>query len=283
MDKLILKSPAKINLFLEVFKKRKDGFHQIHTLFQAVNFYDSIHIKKSKKNGTFIKTDCRQLPTDNKNIVYRAVEALRQKRDFGGAQITIKKKIPLAAGLGGGSSNAAVVLAGINKLYNLKLSDEELCKIAIKLGSDTAFFSGGYKSAFGRGRGEILEPVELPRYWFLLIFPDFGVSSKEAYEGLELGLTKKNKDAKMLFRALKTKDITQIEKELYNKLEETVFEKFPIMKKTKEIIKTAGYKAVLMSGSGSTFFVLTSTRKEAVAAKERLRFLGWRMQIAGSL
>lgn len=280
MDTLILKSPAKINLFLEILNKRKDGFHNIQTIFHKINLCDSIGIKKVRRDGIFIKTNCKQLPVDKRNLVYMAAELLKRKYKFGGIEITIDKKIPLAGGLGGGSSNAASVLSGINKLWKLGLKKEQLLRMARELGSDVPFFASGYKSALGGGRGEILKPVKLPRYWFLLVLPEIGMSSKEAYNNLRL--TGKNKDVKIPLRALETKDISQIEKKLYNGLEKAAFDKIPLIKKIKRTLKTAGCKAVLMSGSGTTVFALVLTRKEAMEAKKRLRLFKWRMEVVRS-
>ena len=170
MDRLTLKSPAKINLFLEVLKKRKDGFHQIQTVFHAINLCDSICIKKDKKNGIFVKTNCKSLPTDRRNLAYKAAHILKQRYNLGGMEIAIEKNIPLASGLGGGSSNAATVLAGMNRLWKLGLKKTELYEISNQLGSDVSFFISNYKSALGQGRGEILKPLKLPNYWFLLVF-----------------------------------------------------------------------------------------------------------------
>jgi len=283
MNMLTLKSPAKINFFLEVLKKRKDGFHQIQTVFHAINLYDSICIKKSRRNGIFIKTNCKQLPVDGRNLAYKAAYILKQKYDLEGVELIINKKIPLASGLGGGSSNAATVLMGMNKLWKLGIGSTQLCKISSQLGSDVSFFISKYASALGEGRGEILKSLNLPRYWFLLILPDFGLSSKQIYSGIGLNLTRKNKNVKMLLHALKKKDITQIAKKLYNRLEEKALSEFPLIKKIKQALKTAGLKAVLMSGSGPTVFALTLVRKEAIEAKEHLRALGWRMRVVRSL
>lgn len=283
MNALTLKSPAKINLFLEVLKKREDGFHEIETIFQAVTLYDYIKIKKIKKPGIFIKTNCRNLPVDNRNLIYKAVEMLTKKKPLGGIEISLDKRIPLGSGLGGGSSNAASVLLGINKLWKLRLKKAELSEICSQIGCDVQFFLKGYSSALGRGRGEILKPVKVPHFWFLLVMPKFGTSTKEVYTRLQLDLTEKVKNAKIFLSALKKKDITQIGKKLYNRLESVVLEEYPLMKKIKQTLKTAGYKAVLMSGSGSTIFVLTFTRKEAVEAREQMRPLGCKMEVVSSL
>lgn len=281
MDTLILKSPAKINLFLEVLNKREDGFHNIQTIFQKINFCDSVCITKVSGGGISIKTNCPQLPVDKRNLAYLAAELLKQKYKFGGIEITIDKKIPLCSGLGGGSSNAAAVLSGIDRLYKLGLKGRQLLDIAQELGSDVPFFVSGYKSALAEGRGEILTPLKLPRYWFLLVLPDVGMSSKEAYYNLRL--TRKNKDVRITRRALETKDLTQIERNLYNGLEKVAFAKVPLIKKIKQTLKTAGYKAVLMSGSGTTVFTLVLTRKEAMEAREHLRFLNCRMEVVRSI
>jgi 4-diphosphocytidyl-2-C-methyl-D-erythritol kinase len=283
MDSLTLKSPAKLNLFLEVLKKRKDGFHQIRTIFHAIRFYDFIHLKKSRKNGIFIKTNCKELPTDERNLVYKALKTLRSEKDFGGIEVLIDKRIPLASGLGGGSSNAAIALVGANRLWKLGLARTELYEICKQIGSDVPFFISGYASALGEGRGEILRPLSLPRYWFLLVLPPLAISSKKIYSHLQLNLTRKNKNVKMLTCALKKKDISQIAKKLYNRLEETVLSEFPLVKRAKQVLKTAGCKAILVSGSGPAVFALTLSRKEAIETSKSLGVLGWQSLIVRSL
>ena len=167
------------------------------------------------------------MPVDGRNLAYKAAYILKQKYDLEGVELSINKKIPLASGLGGGSSNAATVLMGMNKLWKLGIGSTQLCKISSQLGSDVSFFISKYASALGEGRGEILKPLNLPRYWFLLILPDFGLSSKQIYSGIGLNLTRKNKNVKMLLHALKKKDITQIAKKLYNRLEKKALRESP--------------------------------------------------------
>src|SRR3989338_5202174 len=179
-----LLSPAKVNLFLTVLKRRVDGYHNLHTLFERVDLCDKITITKTACRIS-VRTNVPDLPNDSRNIATRAAELLKKyARVREGARIRIQKRIPIAAGLGGGSSNAATVLLGLNRLWRLRLSKTRLLKLAAKLGSDVPFFILETPFAEGRGRGEILKPIRLKgaKLWHVIVKPPFGISTKHAYQ-----------------------------------------------------------------------------------------------------
>ena len=269
---LTQRAPAKVNLFLDVVKKRKDGYHDILTLFLKIGLFDTLRFRPHKDS---IRISCAhpQIPDDETNLVYKAADLLRRTCRFkGGARIEIQKKIPVGAGLGGGSSDAAAALVALNKLWKLKLDVKKLKEIAVKIGADVPFFIGSESAAFGRGKGEILRPFDLGRkFWILLVCPDIFVSTKEIYQSLGRCLTKKKIDVKLLSYAFKNGSIEEIGKKLYNRLELVTFRKHKKLAEIKDSLSALGVRAVLMSGSGSAIFGLTKSREEAVSFRCKLR------------
>ena len=179
---LILPSYAKINLGLYVLKKRQDGYHEIQTIFQELEFHDLLYFRKGSTALT-ITTDQPDLPVGENNLVYRAVQLLKHYTNCSDhIAIHIEKRIPLGAGLGGGSSNAAMTLRGMNRLFRLGLSQEELAALSAELGSDVSFFVYG-GTALGTGRGEKIQPLpDIPGHWLILINPGLQISSRWAYK-----------------------------------------------------------------------------------------------------
>ncbi|TAM38257.1 4-(cytidine 5'-diphospho)-2-C-methyl-D-erythritol kinase, partial [bacterium] len=182
---LLLESFAKINLYLQVLNKRGDNFHNLNTLFCRIDLKDTIVLRERKDSQIKIKCDSRQVPKDKNNLCFRAAALLKQalKLSFG-VEIEIKKRIPVGAGLGGGSSNAASVLLGLNKFWELNLPETKLVKLAAELGSDVPFFVAGDKFALGRGRGEKIKPVtslDKLKLWFILVCPRIKVSTPLIY------------------------------------------------------------------------------------------------------
>ncbi len=269
---MIIKAPAKINLFLEVLNKRKDGYHNIETLFLKIKLFDKLKLRLIK-NG--IKISCKHpdVPENKSNLVYKAAKLLQQKTGTDkGVHISIEKNIPVFAGLGGGSSDAAAVLRGLNKLWALNLDQKELLTIARKIGADVPFFVTDYNIAIGKARGDRLTPLAIEsKFWILLLKPNISVSTKQAYQGLSSGLTRTKNDVKLLIHALKNKRMELIEKTLFNRLETVVFKEFKQLKKIKQMISARGVRAVLMSGSGSVIFGLLNNRKEGIKLKQELQ------------
>ncbi|MFH1062581.1 MAG: 4-(cytidine 5'-diphospho)-2-C-methyl-D-erythritol kinase [Candidatus Omnitrophota bacterium] len=269
---MIINTPAKINLFLEVLDKRKDGYHNIETLFLKIKLFDKLDLKIIKKE---IKISCDHpdVPEDETNLVYKAAKLLQQKTGTDkGVYIKIKKNIPVFAGLGGGSSDAAAALLGLNKLWKLGLEQKDLLSIARKIGADVPVFITNYNAAIGKSRGDRLTPLNLEtKFWVLLVKPNIAVSTKEVYSGLLPNLTKTRNDVKLLIRALRSNRMELIEKALFNRLETVAFKRYKQLKEIKKNISARGVRAVLMSGSGSVIFGLTKTREEAISLKNELQ------------
>ncbi len=270
---LKLFSPAKINLFLNVLSKRADGYHELETLFERVSLGDDITLKL-KPFGISLKVSSREVPSGPKNLVVKAAELLRRECSVRqGVAITLKKRIPVSAGLGGGSSNAATVLLGLNRLWRLHLSKEKLLKLAAMLGSDVPFFILETPLAWGRGRGEKLklETGLKRKLWHCLVKPPFGISTKEAYQGLSRrGLTPQKADVRMLLRALRTGNSELLSGLLTNSLETSLNKRLRVILDIKKKLVLEGALASLMSGSGSTVFGLFSSENEARRAAKNL-------------
>ncbi len=271
---LKLFSPAKINLFLNILSKRPDGYHNLETLFERIDLGDEIILKK-KPSGVFLRVSSSDVPKNGTNLAFKAAELVRRECGIKkGVEITLKKRIPVSAGLGGGSSNAATVLLGLNRLWRLRLTKQKLLNMASKLGSDVPFFVLGTPFALGRGRGEILRPVRgiQKKLWHCLVKPSFGIATKDAYKGLpKARLTGQKSDVRMLVRALKTGDLECLSNLLTNSLELSVNKRLRIIYKIKKKLVSEGALASLMSGSGSTVFGVFSSEKNARNAARNLK------------
>lgn len=274
---LTLASPAKINLFLYVTGKRPDGYHTLLTLMCCVGLYDGVKISVGGLgSGQRIKIRCDhpQVPADENNLAYQAAalffkEYIDKKGGRqNGVTITLEKKIPVGAGLGGGSSNAASVLLGLNKYYHQPFSTQELRALGLTLGADIPFFIFE-RPAIARGIGEILEPApSLHPFSVLLIYPGIHVSTRLIYKKLNLGLTKSKKDNKNF--SFKIRDFSP-KNLLWNDLESATIPLVPEIPRIKQLMTDRGAQGTLMSGSGSAVFGIYSDLKDAMAAKESLR------------
>jgi len=271
-------SPAKVNLFLEVIGKRPDGFHELESVMQAISLYDTLDFE-SIREGISIETDCSALQKIKNNLVYRAAAILMDKcRIKKGVRISLQKRIPIGGGLGGGSSNAAATLIGLNKFWGLKLSDEELSCLGMQLGSDVPFFIYG-KIALIKGRGEIVFPIEAKRsFHYLLLAPPIAVPTKNIYAKLKLPLTKQLKDANVFVNELRDNktDNDALKELIFNRLESVAIMLYPILHHTFTAFQKIAKDKILMSGSGSTLFKICKDRKEAqsLADLKSLRELG---------
>ena len=266
------KSPCKVNLLLNILGKRPDGFHELETVMHPVNLFDEIRFARG---GHGIQLTCNEpaLPVDSKNLIYRAADAflkLHHLRD--GVRIHLQKRIPLAAGLGGGSGNAATTLLALNELFDQPLSTAKLNELAASLGSDVPFFLQN-RPALATGRGEQIQPLDffpaLRGKAFLLIHPGFGISTVWAYQSLArfpAALNGRRGRAEKLVALLQAGDLRAASGEFYNALEAPVLEKYPVLALFQEFLRANGALAALMSGSGSTTFAIA----ENVAAAESL-------------
>ena len=256
------KSPCKVNLLLNVLGRRPDGFHELETVLHPVNVCDELTFERA---GAGIQLSCSDanLPTGANNLVHRAASAFLQTAKIGeGVKIHLEKKIPLAAGLGGGSGNAATSLLALNELFGQPLSNGKLDEIAGTLGSDISFFLQT-KPALATGRGEKIQPLDffpaLRGKAFLLIYPGFGIATPWAYQNLArfpAALNGKPGRAAELVARLQADRWPAAAGGFYNSLEAPAFEKFPILEMFQEFLRETGALAALMSGSGSTTFAL---------------------------
>jgi 4-diphosphocytidyl-2-C-methyl-D-erythritol kinase len=261
-------SPAKINLLLHVCRKRPDGYHELISLMCRINLFDEISLQVDE--GGSIRVYCfhPQVPRDATNLVHRAASLFQKELDTGqGVEIRLKKNIPVAAGLGGGSSNAASVLMALNACYDHPFSKEYLMEMGFRLGADVPFFIF-QKPAIATGLGEKLDAFEgdLP-YHILLLFPGFSVSTAETYQNLNLGLTKEEK--KPTSNHLKL-DRFNPAQHLRNDLEKVTALKYPEISRVKEKLLNLGAVGALMSGSGPTVFGLFDNVGKLKMAKQTL-------------
>ncbi len=274
---MLKKSPCKVNLLLNILGKRADGFHELETVMQPVNRCDELTFERE---GTGIHLTCseKSLPTDSGNLIFRAAEKFLAAAGISsGIRIHLEKKIPIAAGLGGGSGNAGTTLLALNELFDHPLSTEKLFEIAAALGSDIPFFLQD-KPALATGRGEKIQPLQnfpaLNGKAFLLIHPGFGISTPWAYQNLARfpnALNGLNGRAPKLISLLQTSDLKNAATGFYNSLEAPAFEKFPILKLYKEFLIANGALAALMSGSGSTTFAICENVPETESLVEKFK------------
>lgn len=250
-------APAKINYYLKINGLRKDGYHDIVTVFQTISLYDQLSFAESPRKIE-VATDHEELQNIESNLVFQAAELLRKvKKVEKGARIFLEKSIPMGSGLGGGSSDAAFTLKGLNRLWNLKLSDDDLLKMSGKLGADVSFFlKGGV--AVGKGKGDRIYPVSVgmkPRLPLLLVCPPFKISSKEAYAMWdEAGIPSGAKGPDEFMRALYTRSFSGITDHLFNDFEQVIGKKFPVILEIKNLLLEKGAQAALMTGSGSVVY-----------------------------
>ncbi|OGX00624.1 MAG: 4-(cytidine 5'-diphospho)-2-C-methyl-D-erythritol kinase [Omnitrophica bacterium RIFCSPLOWO2_02_FULL_45_16] len=270
MNSIEIPAQAKVNLFLKVLSKRKDSYHNILTLFERISLADIIKITKIPK-GIIVKSDKLITRNPKDNLVYKAAELiLKHGKIKSGVEIEIKKKIPIAAGLGGGSSDAAAALIGIDKLFRLKSDDEILTALGKKLGADVPFFILDTPFAIGRGRGDKLKVVRSKaRFWHLLVYPGFKAATKDVYKAFEGSkyLTPRQGSVKIQALLKLRMGYQNIESMLYNDLEAAaVSKKKSLGKILKGLAHLLGREAIV-SGSGPSLFCLYKKRKEAIKAR----------------
>jgi 4-diphosphocytidyl-2-C-methyl-D-erythritol kinase len=276
--KLKFKTPAKINLGLHIHKKRDDGFHELESLFQMVSWYDEVELEETLENVELF-CDTPGIPNDETNLVVKAARLLQNRcpGKCGGVKITLKKNIPSGGGLGGGSGNAAGVLLALNILWNLKIPRDDLISMASELGSDVPFFLMS-PCAIGAGKGEILQPVENPIcFYILMIYPGFPISTPWVYGNLKLKLTKSENNISILKNFILRSEFAQLGAALYNDLEPVVFKRYPEILKIKSELLSSGAAGALLSGSGSTVFGIFDNTE--IAKKALARFIGGKYRV----
>lgn len=270
--KIIIEAPAKINLSLDVLGKRPDGYHEVEMVMQTIDLRDVVAIEETTRDIT-VTTDRPDLPGGQSNIAYRAARMLADEFKIKrGVGIHIKKNIPVAAGLAGGSADAAAVITGLNHLWDLGMSGEQLEAMGASVGSDVPFcIKGG--TALARGRGEILtELAGLPEMWFVLVKPPLEVSTAEIYSNFNPGQVTERPDTGAMIKAVHNRDTGSIIKNLVNVLESVTLKRYPGVALIKRDVEEAGAIRALMSGSGPTVFGVAESRSDAEEIAERLRY-----------
>lgn len=269
MDELIIQAPAKINLTLDVTGKRPNGYHDLRMIMQSIDLCDELTLSRSPKAGIHFSMN-RELPDGcppEKNLVYRAADLMQRRYSLpGGIQIYLNKQIPAAAGLAGGSTDCAATLIGINRLYQLGLTQEELCELGVTLGADVPFCIR-QGTMLSEGIGEILTPLSpIPSLWVLLIKPDISVSTAYVYQHLDLKHLDYHPETEKMLDAIRRKDAASICQQLSNVLETVTIPAYPVLSEIKQFLKENHAVGTLMSGSGPSTYGLFQDEIQAQMA-----------------
>ena len=265
-------APAKINLALDVIGVRPNGYHDVRMVMQSIGLGDQVCLRTNKTEGITLETNLSFLPSGKGNIAYDAAELFLQKTGIKtGVSIAIEKRIPVAAGLAGGSTDAAAVLRGLNELFETGLSEAELCEMGLKLGADVPYcIMGG--TALAEGIGEILTKLpDAPHFHVLLVKPDNGVSTKEIYQKLRLDETTNHPDIGGMLQSIGAGKHIGVASKLGNVLEPVTKEMCPEIAEIERQMRSFGGEGVLMSGSGPTVFGLFADKGRATAAYMHFR------------
>lgn len=272
MEEISLKARAKINLSLDVTGVRPNGYHDVRMVMQSIGTYDSLIMKKTEEEGLVIKSNMAFLEQTDKNLAARAYEMLKDEYDLpGGMLLKLQKTIPIAAGTAGGSSDAAAVLYGVNRLYNLNLSTDQLCEYGQKLGADVPFcLIRGTVLAEGIGEKLTVLPAA-PACHLVTAKPSISVSTKWVYETLDSKPIEKHPDVDGMIEAIKEQDLAGIVSCMGNVLENVTIPEYPVVAQIKEKLMEYGAMGAMMSGSGPTVFGIFDTEEKAAKACALLR------------
>ncbi len=282
MTVLTRQAPAKINLGLAVHGRRADGYHDIATLFLKVSLADTVCLT-AQPHAISVDGAHPEVPNDARNLAYRAAAALQPLAPTQGVQITLHKHIPVAAGLGGGSSDAAATLLGLNTLWHLRLSEPALHPYAARLGADVPLFLSPTVAAMGYGRGDELAHVACPRSLALvLVKPPIAVSTAWVYQRLRFELTAPPKDTTILKQCLESGDIEGLGATCFNDLEAVVLRHFPVVQDVKQALRQPGVYGVCMSGSGPTVYALCRSEDIAHEVAAAIQPRGWGVWVCRS-
>ncbi len=274
MDKIQLKALAKINLGLDVLRRREDGYHEVKMIMQTISLCDELELRRTRQPGIQVRTNLPYLPTNENNLVYKAAKLLQD--EFGmkeGVSIQLRKKIPVAAGMAGGSSDAAAVLWGMNRMYGFGLSRTALMERGVKLGADVPYciLRG---TALAEGIGERLTALPpMPKCYLLIVKPGISVSTRFVYENLHANELRpeQHPDVDAMVQALKRKDLKALASGMGNILELVTVPAYPVIEEIRQCILKAGACGALMSGSGPTVFGIFDTQANARKAVQAVR------------
>ena len=280
MDKLELKALGKINLGLDVLGRRDNGYHDVRMVMQTVYLYDQIKIERTKEPGIQLSTNLFYLPVNENNLAYQAANLLMEEFQISeGVKITLDKHIPVAAGIAGGSSNAATVLFGINQMFSLGLSQKELMERGVTLGADVPYcIMRG--TVLAEGIGEILTPLpDMPKCYILIAKPPISVSTKMVYEKLDAHEIQEHPDIDGILHGLENQDLQQIASCMGNVLEKVTIEEYPVIEEIKSVMKDNGALNAMMSGSGPTVFGIYDDKQRAKNAASKIKELQLAKQV----
>ena len=272
MDRLELKALGKINLGLDVLGRRENGYHDVRMVMQTVYLYDRIIMKKSKTPGIRLETNLYYLPVNENNLAYRAAKMLMDEFHIEeGVSIQLDKHIPVAAGMAGGSSNAAAVLFGMNRMFSLGLSQKELMERGVKLGADVPYcIMRG--TVLAEGIGEILTPLSpMPKCYVLIAKPAISVSTKMVYEKLDSHEIEDHPDIDGILAGLKAGDLKKVAGSMGNVLERVTVDAYPVIDQIKKMMIKEGALNAMMSGSGPTVFGIFEEKATARKAADAIR------------
>lgn len=280
MDKVVLKARAKINLGLDVIRKREDGYHDVRMIMQSLALYDRVEIEIIEEDQILISTNRSYLPTNEDNLMYKAAKLMKDTYGITqGVSIKLEKMIPVAAGMAGGSSDAASVLVGMNQLFNLRVKQKELMKLGVKIGADVPFciLRG---TALSEGIGDRLRRISpMPSCPILIAKPGINVSTKFVYENLKLDEHTVHPDIDAMMEALKKQDVDGVCQLFGNVLESVTVKEYPVIAQIKNEMLRMGAKNSLMSGSGPTVFGIFNSKEEAHACADVLKACGLAKQV----
>ncbi|WP_347995171.1 4-(cytidine 5'-diphospho)-2-C-methyl-D-erythritol kinase [uncultured Eubacterium sp.] len=274
MDKIELKAYGKINIGLDVIRKREDGYHDLDMIMQTVGVYDDVIISREDGTQTYeieVSTDADILPNDKGNLAFMAAKVLMEAYDIKSkVKIHINKRIPIAGGMAGGSADCAAVLRGVNQLFQLGLTDEQLQEYGVKLGADVPYcIVGGTKRA--QGIGEILTNLPTPPKCYVIIAkPDAFVSTKFVYSHIRPSQIENHPDIDGIIESIKAGDLYGMCEKIANVMEDVTIPEYPIIQKVKDILKSNGAVNALMSGSGPTVFGIYDDEEKAKQSMDAL-------------
>lgn len=280
MRDISVKALAKINLGLDVLRKREDGYHEVKMVMQTIHLFDRLEIKRTRDRGIHIKTNLSFLPTNENNLVFQAARLLIE--EFGiseGVSVELQKHIPVAAGMAGGSTDAAAVLYGMNRLFELGLTKEELMQRGVKIGADVPYcLMRG--TALAEGIGEKLTALPpMVKCPVLIAKPQVNVSTKYVYENLQLNDASKHPDIDLLIQHIRQKDLKKIAAGIGNILETVTVKEYPVIEEIKQNMLENGALNAMMSGSGPTVFGLFESEDAAAGAYEAIKETGLSRQV----
>ncbi|GAA6263179.1 4-(cytidine 5'-diphospho)-2-C-methyl-D-erythritol kinase [Ruminococcus sp. f11] len=267
-----LRAFAKINLGLDILRKREDGYHEVRMIMQTIQMYDVLEMKKVKKPGISLSVNYPYIPSDERNLVYKAAKLLMDEFQVKeGVDICLEKFIPVAAGMAGGSSDAAAAMVGINHLFKLGLSEKDLMDRAVNIGADVPYcIMRG--TALAEGIGEKLTRIaQVPDCYVLIGKPGIGVSTKTAYESLQLDKIQSHPDIDGMIRDIENGNLLAMTDKMGNVFESGIIRKYPVIGEIKDLMEASGALKAMMSGSGPTVFGIFDDREKMEAAAAVLR------------